>query len=542
MATKTSEAPIIPLPRLRWRAALGILLLMALALAAISWEPEFLHGMQTIATAATLMAAGAALGVWFAFFSGLTRRVRVTGVSLLAALLALTALAVRLEGFDGAMRPLLAWRWRPTAEQRFLAQQANQPGGQSAPVNAGLNWAAVTRHDFPGYLGEKRLGIVEGVSLSRDWSTQPPRELWRREVGLGWSSFAIVAEYAVTQEQRGDAEVVVCYDLQTGRQLWVHADAARFSEVLGGDGPRATPTVHAGRVYALGATGILNCLDGSTGKPLWSRDILAENDAKNIDWGMAGSPLIIDGLAIVCPGGLNGRSVVAYRHDTGEPVWHSGSDRASYVSPHATHIEGVAQVLSISALALESRQPHTGKLLWRYEWAPSQVIKCSQPAVLGDFGNTDSPNRVLLSSGYGVGSILVEVHHKEGAWHVQETWQSRQLRSKFSNLLIHNGYVYALDEGILSCVDLADGKRIWKQGRYGYGQLLLVGDLLLIQAESGEVVLVEASPKAHRELGRLAALSSKTWNPPALAGRRLLVRNDREAACFELPTEESTAD
>jgi outer membrane protein assembly factor BamB len=188
-----------------------------------------------------------------------------------------------------------------------------------------------------------------------------------------------------------------------------------------------------------------------------------------------------------------------------------------------------------NAVALVAHDPQSGEVLWRHEWRADQEIKCSQPVVPADFEPQESADEVLISSGYAVGSVLLDVRRKESEnFQVEPRWEARQLRAKFSNNIVRQGHIYGLDEGILVCLDLADGKRLWKEGRYGYGQLLQVGKHLLIQAESGDVVLLDVSPKGSKELARLPALSSKTWNNPALAGNLLLVRNDREAACYEL--------
>ena len=524
----------IPPPRrsLRWKPLVVIFALRAAAAAFIALAPELLGGMQVVASMAAIAASGLALLIWFWFFSGISRRGVWLGTSLLLLAGLITASLVRIDGFDGAMLPLLAWRWTPTAEERFAASRPAQP---SAAEPAQVNLVPAGSGDFPGYLGDKRLGVVENLRLNADWTSQAPKLLWRQPIGLGWSAFAVVGDFAITQEQRGEQEAVVCYEVATGRERWAHTDKARFSEALGGDGPRATPTIHEGRVYALGATGILNCLDGGTGQKLWSRNILEDAGAENISWGMAGSPLVVGQTVVVSAGGKPDHSLLAYRLDSGELAWHAGDDPAAYASPMLTRLDGIEQILIYNAAAIVGHDPASGEVLWRYPWKEEQVIKCAQPVVLGDFGE-EQQNRVLLSSGYAIGSVLLEVERVDGRFEAAPVWETRQLRAKFANMLVRDGYVYGLDEGILTCLDLADGSRQWKQGRYGHGQMLLVGDLLLIQAEGGDVALVEASPKRYREVARLPALTSKTWNPPALAGKRLLVRNDREAMCFELPT------
>jgi outer membrane protein assembly factor BamB len=343
-----------------------------------------------------------------------------------------------------------------------------------------------------------------------------------------------VGDYAFTQEQRGDRECVACYRVADGAEAWVHADPARFDSGLGGPGPRATPTVAEGRVYAVGATGLLNCLDGATGRAVWSVDILKDREAENLTHGVSGSPLVTEGLVVVSPTGADGISLAAYDRASGKGVWQGGHDRASYASPLEAEWGGVRQVLLYNSAGVSGHDRGTGRVLWSFPWANREAVHCSQP--IPDAGQ---PGRVLVSSGYGKGAALFEVGRTaEGDWSTRPLWESREMKTKFTTPVLHGGHLYGLDDGILACVDLRTGGRLWKQGRYGHGQVLLAGDLLLVQAEDGRVVLVEPSPEGLRERGRVRALAGKTWNSPALAGRFLLVRNDREAACYEVPLAE----
>lgn len=540
MTMETSSPGQADSAKIHWRMPLAIAGLLSVALLFIAYAPDWFRGMQVVATMAAVGAASLGLLTWFLFFSGLSLSTRKMGIAVLAAMAALTVACVRLDGFDGAMLPLLAWRWTPTAEEQFAAR--TKPAASAEDAQAPPLVLSTFGENYPAFLGADRLGVVRDVELEPNWKDHPPEELWRQPVGLGWSAFAVAGDVAITQEQRGESEAVVCYELRTGRERWAHLDPARFSETLGGDGPRATPTIHEGCVFTLGATGMLNCLDASTGERLWSRNILEDAAAENISWAMSSSPLIVDRTVVVCAGGQDGKSLWAYKTDSGEPAWHAGSDKAAYASPMLTQLGGVRQIVMYNAAAVVGHDPTSGKVLWRHVWHAEQEIKCSQPVALADFDPQLPDNQLLVSSGYAIGSVLLEVTpDKKGDYSVIERWEKRQLRAKFSNNIVIDGYVYGLDEGILTCLDLDDGQRQWKQGRYGYGQLLQVGKLLLIQAEAGDVVLVEVSAKGPRELSRLAALSSKTWNNPALAGELLLVRNDREAVCYRLPVKKPVA-
>jgi outer membrane protein assembly factor BamB len=354
--------------------------------------------------------------------------------------------------------------------------------------------------------------------------------MWRQPIGAGWSAFAVSGNFAVTQEQRGSIEMVVAYDLKSGLVKWSHSDSNSYESPITGNGPRATPTIAGDRVYTLGGTGMLNCLDLTTGKRIWSKDIIHDNGSNINGWGMSGSPLLLDSLVVVSAGGRDGNSLVAYHQDTGARIWSGGNDRAAYSSPLVATIAGVRQILIFNQNNIAAHDPATGQILWQQAW-PGGSECVAQPLPLpGD--------RVFVSSGYGIGCKLFQIQRGEnGALHASLIWETNRLKAKFTNVVHRDGYIYGLDDGILVGLDLANGERKWKAGRYGHGQMIGVDDLLLIQAESGDVVLAEVNPQAHVELARLAALNSKTWNNPALAGRYLLVRNDREAACYELPLE-----
>lgn len=464
-----------------------------------------------------------AVFVWLVGFSGFSPLGRLRGVWLLVAVQLSLPLVWYVEGFAGDGRPLLVFRWAPRPEPEFSKATVNEPVELASPADA----------DYPGFRGRDRLGVVRGVQLAPDWESSPPELLWRRPVGAGWSAFAVAGEACITQEQRGEFEAVVCYDLQTGQQQWLHEDRAYLQEMMGGPGPRATPSIHQGHVYALGVTGILNCLDGATGNVLWQTNILEDAGLQNALFGMTGSPLVVDGKVIVAPGG-KGTALAAYDADSGKRLWAAGEGAASYASPQLAEFAGGPQVLNFNAEGLYGHKLETGEVLWSFPWrTPPDYNNVCQPVPL-PAGSAAERDRVFLSSAYGKGCALLEVSEQGGKWSATPRWHTTHLKAKFSSVVVRDGFVYGLDESILACVDLKTGRRKWKGGRYGYGQLILAGDLLLVQAESGQVVLVEATPEAHRELSRCDALSHRTWTHPALAGSYLLVRNDREAACYQL--------
>jgi outer membrane protein assembly factor BamB len=467
----------------------------------------------------------------------------LSGIALLLTAIALFS-TVRVESFYGNMMPRLAWRWTPTAEQQvtmFLTNTAKVPS-RTLEIS---QFYQTTSHDFPQFLGPHRDGVLAGVKLSSDWNSNPPQVLWRHPVGLGWSSFAVVGRAAVTLEQRGPSECVVCYDVKTGEEIWSHGEVTRFTDEHG-DGPRTTPTIFGDRVLSMGANGLLTCLQLETGKLLWKRSTLDNPDHQNLLWGMSGSPLICGEQVVVTPGSGDGAAARAYYISDGEEAWHNGNDRAAYASPIEADICGDRQILSFNGAGLRA-YAIDGTPLWLHPWltqGESQRVNVAQPVVLEQTSaeslkdTAHLRSQVLISSGYDNGTALLEICRADNSWKVEEVWTSKQLKSKMSNFVVRDGFLYGLDNGILTCVDLKDGQRKWKRGRYGHGQMLLVDDKLLIQAETGEIVLVAASPTSHQELAKFNALFSKTWNNLALAGNIMVVRNDREAAAFELPIED----
>lgn len=443
---------------------------------------------------------------------------------------------LRVDSYYGNRTPRLIWRWSPTPEQKIKSYLTS-----STPKKSGIPTQSLfqtTDHDFPSFLGSYRDATINTLDLASDWEKQPPKLLWRHPVGLGWSGFAVVGSAAVDLEQREENECIVCYDVRTGVELWCHSETARFKNDHG-DGPRSTPTIHDGRVLAMGGTGILTCIQLESGELLWKRASFIDPDKQNLLFGMTGSPLVFDDKVLITPGARQGGSAICYSLATGNEVWRSGDDTAAYSSPIEVSLCGDRQLLSFNGTGLRSYDIQ-GNQLWLQPWLTQGEarVNVAQPVIVESNSNNTQPDQcaqVLISSGYDHGTALLKISRRNDQWESEIVWESKQLKSKLSNFVVYGNHIYGLDNGLLTCIDLADGRRVWKRGRYGHGQMLLVRDKLLIQSESGEVVLVAASHDSHQELTKFPALSSKTWNHVALAGRILVVRNDHEAAAFELP-------
>lgn len=475
---------------------------------------------------------------------------------------------------DGVSSSLLGsdyhWRWTPTAEQRLLAKTAAEPErvvppppvvetpmlvpvpaavapaaptatepAQVAPAGAGpvTSESGVSpardsaRVEWPGFRGHSRDGVVRGVRINTDWSASPPVELWRRPVGPGWSSFAVQGDLIYTQEQRGDEEMVAAYRLSTGEPVWRHSNPARFYESNGGAGPRATPTIDNDRVFAHGATGIVNALDARTGKLLWSHDASADTGVPVPGWGFSSSPLVVDGQVIIAASG----ALIAYDAATGETRWVMKSRGGSYSSPHLLIINGVPQVVLMGGQGTTGVAVADGAVLWENAWAGAPMV---QPASLpgGD---------LLITSADAMGGLGVRrlgLTQGPGGWTVAERWTSRGLKPYFNDYVTHKGHAYGFDGNILSSVNFENGERAWKGGRYGNGQMLLLADqdLLLVTSEEGELALVSATPDKFTEIARIPALNAKTWNHPVIVGDVLLVRNGEEMVAFRLSLDSAT--
>jgi outer membrane protein assembly factor BamB len=427
-------------------------------------------------------------------------------------------LLVRVEGIRGEGGMDAAWRWSKTAEERLLGEVARESAGASPTIPAGPP-------EWPGFRGAGRDGVVRSLRIETDWSASPPEQLWRRAVGPAWSSFAVAGGRLYTQEQRGDEEVVSCYAAASGKPLWHHADATRFWEANAGPGPRGTPTVHDGRVYALGATGILNALDAASGDVVWSRNVASDAEVEVPYWGFASSPLVVDDLVVDAAAGR----LAAYDVDDGAPRWLGPERAGGYSSPHRLTVGGLDQIVLLNGTGATSVAVPDGTILWEHAWAGAAML---QPAVTldGDLLVTTSD----MSGGTGLRRITVG--SDGGAWHVQERWTSTGLKPYFNDFVVHDGHAYGFDGSMLACIDLRDGARQWKGGRYGHGQLLLLSeaDALLVLSERGELALVAAVPDGFTEIARVPAIEGKTWNHPAIAGDVLLVRNDREMVAFRL--------
>ncbi|MFC2113099.1 PQQ-binding-like beta-propeller repeat protein [Bacteroidota bacterium] len=423
---------------------------------------------------------------------------------------------LRCDGITGNGGAYFSWRWADTAEDRLLSQSRDEKA-----IKSSGEVVPETIAEWPGFRGPGRDGVARGLQIKTDWNASPPEEIWRSPVGPGCSSFAVQGDLFFTQEQRGEEEAVTCYNLHTGEQVWLHSDQARFWDSHAGAGPRSTPTLKEGRVYSLGATGILNVLHAGDGSVIWSRNAAKDTDVELPEWRFTSSPLVVGDAVIVAFAGV----LIAYDKDTGDPLWFGPDGGSGYSSPHLMTIDGVEQVLIMSQVGASSVLPENGNLLWQHLWPEDDRIV--QPAMSKD-------EDVLLIGGFK-GTRRITVENGPGGWTTEENWTSVQMKPFFNDFVIHKGYAFGFFGPSLTCIDIEDGQRKWKSGRYG-GQFILLADqdLLIVLTEKGDLALVKALPGKFQEIARMPAIKGKTWNHPAVTDGILLLRNTQEMVAFRL--------
>jgi len=451
-----------------------------------------------------------------------------TGVALLLALagFGFTTL-LRNEGMTGNYALGIHWRWSQSPEESLLA--ARKTAAKPGRMDSDKIRQALSHPEWPGFRGPDRASRSRGPQISTNWAALPPRQLWKIQVGPAWSSFAVAGNLLFTQEQRGPMETVVCYDADTGREVWNRPIEARFDDPLGGPGPRATPTLANDGLFITGATGTFLRLAPATGEVVWKQDLRTVAGRKVPMWGFSASPLVTGSVVIVYAGGPNGKGVLAFDSATGGLRWSAPAGNDSYSSPQLNAIAGEDLVLMLSNEGLAFLDPANGKERLNYQWKFSNY-RALQPRLVGD-------DIILLPTGMNTGTRAIRVTKPNGQLAAEELWTSRNLKPDFTDIVTLQGYAYGIDAGIFTCVDLKTGERKWKGGRYGQAQVLLLENsgLILVAAEPGQVVLLAADPNEHVEVASFKALEGKTWNHPVVVGDRLYIRNSQEAAAYQLP-------
>jgi outer membrane protein assembly factor BamB len=433
------------------------------------------------------------------------------------------------EGVNGKFAASYLWRWQPNAEDRYMASLTNKPAPSIDMNSSQMSSETITlaSSSWPSFRGPNRDSKLPGVKLDEDWANHPPKKLWSTKIGPAWSSFTVAGERLFTQEQRGDREAVLCMNATSGETIWTYEYEDRFWEPVAGAGPRATPTIADEGLFALGGNGVLVCLNPINGSKIWQRDIKEDAGRKPPTWGYSASPLVTGGLVIVHAGGADSKGLLAFDAKSGNPAWSAPSGDHSYSSAHLATFHGVTGVLMVTNQGIQFVDSTTGGTIWEHD-VKCQNYRTLQPLMLG--------NSIVLATSLGEGTRLLDVVKQGEAWSIQEKWVSRDMKADFNDFVEHQGFLYGFDGNIFACVDLENGKRKWKKGRYGNGQVLVLSDAnqLLVISETGDLVLLHADASQMVEVAKFKAIEGKTWNHPVLIGNKLYVRNAEEAACFEL--------
>lgn len=521
--------------RVSWLEGFGMLFFAGVCGAVLAYFADRSMGMSLFMAALPMVITVSIAWLIVSFF--LPWGVRRIGLILAIAFTCFFYSLLRFDGVDGAFNAKTSWRFDKTAEQKYVATLASNKAASTKAAGAKVDKKSVaseataplvaTESDWVSFRGPHGDSVYNGEPIAIDWDARPPKQLWKRPIGPGWSSFVVVGKCLFTQEQRDKLEVVAAHDINTGEPIWEFSEEARFEEYVAGPGPRATPLFHDGKIYVVGAKGSVNCLDAATGKPVWRAEMVGK-EVKTPEWGFSSSPIAVEDTIVTLPGKPDDHAVVAFDANSGEKKWSAAKGEHSYTSAHFATLCGVPQVLAFTSAGLMAIKPEDGKILWKYDWDLKTVARCVQPYVEGD--------TVVISTFMGNDMRKLKVNKDGDKWSTEVLWQSTDLKPYYNDMVVQDGFAYGFDNKIFSCIDLKDGKRKWKGGRYGNGQVLLLAKQkkLLLASEQGEVILLEANPEKLVEVARFKAIEGKTWNHPVVAHGKLFVRNGEEMACFDV--------
>lgn len=525
---------VILFSRLRWKEilllSLSAVIAPAVCVSLSVQESPLYTALWVYAVPLAIFTTTAGLSL----FCDSPRRIRNTSRLLFVGWMLFTL--VRVDGFDGSYYPEFAWRWTPVHEQTLAAlPQQSEPVSTrettEIPVSVPAEW--------PRFRGSAENGISTADLTPLDWKNQPPEILWKIRVGPAWSSFSCSGKRLFTQEQRHEQEYVSCYDAADGSLIWSHADNTRFEEVVSGAGPRSTPAVINGRVFAVGGRGLLTCLDEETGAEVWQRDFVMEFGADPPMWGFSGSPEPVDDKIVVYVGGEK-HGLTAFDMESGEVRWSFPSRGMNYTTVKTAKLCETPCLLFCDGAGVHALDPATGQPCWTFKPTGYEQTPMVDPQ---QFENGD----LLVALGDGAGVCRLQVTRTEGdeglSWKITELWSSRFLRPSFNDSLISNDLVFGFNQAVFSCIDGQTGKRLWHGGRYGFGQAILLQTTgqIIVAAENGDAVLLRATGDGLQEQHRISVLNGKTWNHPIVANGCLYLRNGADAVCMKLTPASSSA-
>jgi len=380
--------------------------------------------------------------------------------------------------------------------------------------------------DWPQWRGPKQDGISLETGLLAEWPKKGPAEFWRVPLGNGFSAVSVVGDRAFTLFGSEEGEFALAVNAADGKPLW----KTRLSDLLKnasyGDGPRATPTVDAGRVYVLSGKGALRCLDVADGHVVWGCDLLEKLGGEPPEYGFAASPVVMGDMLVVVAGARQGKSLAAFDKADGKVLWTALDDKIGYSTPREVAIDGVPQIIVLMGEALVSVSPKDGKEYWRQAWKTEQDANVASPVIDG--------NRLFISTGYSTGCALFELSAKQGKPAVKKLWANKAMKNYFSTSVLVNGYLYGFNTNKLTCLDFRTGKAKWNAGGFNRGSLIAADGKLIIYGDQGLLALAEISPDSYKELASFKFCDERTWTVPTLSGGRLFLRNEKELACLKV--------
>lgn len=336
-------------------------------------------------------------------------------------------------------------------------------------------------------------------------------EAWTAEVGTGFSSFSVADAKVFTMGNENDTDSVIALDMNSGKELWRHSYPCKLNPRLYKGGPNSTPTYVDGNVFTLSREGHAFCLDAEKGSVIWQRQLMKEDGFKSPRFGFSASPLVVDGVVYLNVGSHG----VALDASNGATKWSSAQSMAGYATPI---LYGADQLLLFSEKHLHAVNKLDGKVQWSFPWQTKYGINAPQPVVVGD--------KIFITSGYGMGGALIDVSSGQP----QEVYKHKVFHCQMSGPMIIGDYLYGVSAyrsapGELRCMELSTGKQVWSKGGFGHGVVIAIGKTLIVQAEKGDVVMVEATPDAYKEIGRKKLLNDICWTQPVVAAGKLFVRN-----------------
>jgi len=425
-------------------------------------------------------------------------------------------------------------RWTPmfvfTSNALIIISVLVSPASAADDNNDPTEWSQ--------FLGAHRDGVSPAKGLNLDWKAKTPKEVWKAPIGGGFSSIACVGDRLYTMVNR---DFVVCLDAANGKDIWAVDIAPEYRDKQGqGAGPRATPTFHDGRVFCLHPMGDLFCLNAKDGSEVWKVNIFDASKTKNpvgatFYWGLSGAPLIEGDLVVVQPGGDKDNAVLALNKANGKFAWTGGSDPGGYyASPLAIDAAGRRMIVAATGSSLIGLDPKKGTELWRYQFGNRVKCNCATPIWTGEL--------LFYSAAYGAGAVALEFVKDGDKVSVKEKWRNNDLYNQFATSVVLDRHIYGchgdLGRCMIRCLDLKTGEVLWEERKPGKCSLIAAEGQLFCMSENGTLRLLEANSKKYVVNGEMVdLLTNKTWATPALAKKRLYVRDEKNLICLDVGKE-----